>query len=257
MAVTKYTRDLDTDFGGAVNVGNLIADIHANVVITTALDNDRVDVDEGARTVDIWFKAALTAAEETELDTVVIANHDSTPGPPEVSHVEIDGGRVHSSPRPVAMKTYFTSVGDGDPSGTGATAAGPQMLIFNLSAGDSSKEIELFFNEDVLIKDGYVRYEGAPLGSSVSATGHAYGLLATALGVPDGTKVSAFVEKSALLGTGRDEFNTDDYGVLPKGASLKITVENSDGTGDADPAAAFKLIARIEMFRLTTVGTPQ
>jgi len=46
-------------------------------------------VDTDGDVIDIWFKDVLTTAEETELDTVVITNHDSTPSPSDAQPVSI------------------------------------------------------------------------------------------------------------------------------------------------------------------------
>jgi hypothetical protein len=241
MAVTEYSRSLSIVFGGSVNSGNLRSEIGANLNITTGMDdNAPVSVDAGADAVIMRFKNALPAGEELELDTVVIPAHDSTPSA-EPQMVQIDQSkeqRVYPSPRPKDRKTFFSSAGD-----SAAPGDGP-LLKFKMTPGDSEKSVDVSYLETVLIKDGYVVCQGAPFGSWVSAEMY----------TPDGlTKVGAFVVRSLMLGDAWMPFDTEDYGTLPTGYILRITVHNSDGTGDDDPAADFKVIARVEMFRMATV----
>ena len=159
--------------------------------------------------------------------------------------VEIVGQpRVHSTPRPDGMSTFFSSCSDSASEGSGL---GDKAALFNMAADDTEKSVDLTFNEEVRIKDGHVAHIDAPLGAMISAVGY----------TPDGeTAVAAFVVRAAILGTGWQVFDTEDYGTLPAGFRLRITVYNSTGTGGQDAPAAFKVAARVEMFRLLTVGVP-
>ena len=120
---------------------------------------------------------------------------------------------------------------------------GPK-LIFNMTAGDAEKHVDVMFNEAVLIKDGLCSYVNAPLGSTISAE----------IFLPDGeTKCGGFVKNACMLGTHWMPFDTEDYGVLPAGFIMRLTVKNASGAdGEADPSA-FQAIARVEMYRATTV----
>ncbi|MDP2726286.1 MAG: hypothetical protein Q8P59_01980, partial [Dehalococcoidia bacterium] len=125
-----------------------------------------------------------------------------------------------------------TDPGDGD------------LLIFKMLSTDSEKSIDISYKETILVKDGYIQCLGAPLGSWVSAT----------MWTPDGTtKAGAFVVRSLMLGDAFMPFDTEDYGTLPQGYRMRLTVHNSDGTGDQDPAADFKVVARVEMYRANTI----
>lgn len=164
---------------------------------------------------------------------------------PEPRDVNVVGQpRVHSTPRPPNMATYFSS---GDDKPTGEVGDGDALLIYNMAATDTEKSVDVSYSEDVKVKDGALLMEGAPLGATVCAT----------VWDPTGTtQVGAFVRRAAILGSGWYPFNTDDSGDLPAGYILRITVRNSDGTGDQEPAKAFKVAARVEMYRTTTVGAP-
>jgi len=241
MAVTEYTRSLSGAFGGSVNSGKLRAEIGANLNIVTGMDdNAPVSMDAGADTVTMRFKDALTTAEELELDTVVIPAHDSSPSQ-EPQVIQIDQSveqRVYPSPRPATHKTYFSSAGDVTDPGDGT------LLMFKMLSTDPEKSLDISYDETVLIKDGYITCQGAPLGSWVSAEMY----------TPDAvTKVGAFVVRSLMLGDAFMPFDTEDYGTLPATYKLRLTVHNADGTGDQDAAADFKVVARVEMYRVNTI----
>lgn len=142
-----------------------------------------------------------------------------------------------TTPRPLGTTTFFSGAGD-----NGSPANGPE-LMFNLSSTDTSKQIEIEFIEDVHMKDGVIRMENAPLGSYIDVE---------IVDPVDGV-VGAYLKKVPLLGTGRIDFNTDDQEIIQDGLKVRVTVYNSDGTGDKDAAAAFKVIGFFEMYRATTV----
>jgi hypothetical protein len=136
------------------------------------------------------------------------------------------------------MSTYFSSAGD-----TGGLSQGPK-LIFNMTSGDSEKHVDVSYSETVYIKDGLCSYVDAPLGSTISAE----------IFAPNGTtKAGGFVMNACMLGTQWMPFDTEDYGTLPAGYILRLTVKNSSGTGGEDAAASFKVIARVEAYRTVTV----
>lgn len=87
----SYPYDLSTYFGGAVNEASLKDEINDNVSITIhCADVGRVGDD-----VVVTFLAALSGAEQTALESVVIPAHDSSPTPEE--------------PRPVTVSPATTS----------------------------------------------------------------------------------------------------------------------------------------------------
>lgn len=73
IMTTIYTKSLTTDFGGTINESSLHAEIVAEGGITPNLSR----VERNGDVVDIVFDSALSAGEQTTLDTV-ISNHDSS-----------------------------------------------------------------------------------------------------------------------------------------------------------------------------------
>lgn len=245
MPATPYTYSIANDFpGGAVNGGRLSDEIKASA-ITIALDGVGGEGD----VLTITFKAALSAGDKTILDGDavgpaggLISAHNNAPSALEVQVVKLDPTaappKIHPSPRPTGMSTYFSSAGD-----TGGLSLGPK-LIFNMTDTDTEKSVDVSYNETVLVKDGLCSYVNAPLGSTISAEMYA----------PDGTtKVGGFVKNACMLGTHWMPFDTEDYGTLPATYKLRLTVKNSSGTNGEDAPANFKVIARVEMYRTTTV----
>jgi hypothetical protein len=245
MADKVYTYLIATDFGGALHAGNFDEAIRGSE-ITRSL---RGVSDDGEGNANVAFVGAGDLS-QADLDLLqgagyptvggLIAAHDSVVPPRNYGVVQIDQTteqRVYPSPRPADHKTYFSSAGDDTEPGDG------ELLIFDVKAADPVKVIDISYLEQVLIKDGYITCKGAPLGSTVSAEMY----------LPDGvTKVGAFVMRAAMLGDARMPFDTEDYGVMPAGIKLRMTVTNSDGTGEQEPAADFQVVARVEMYRLTT-----
>lgn len=72
----KYRYSLATNFGGKINLRKLHKEIEVSGGITkaiigvTQIDNDDIDVE---------FDLSLSTQEQTELETVVIPNHDNSP----------------------------------------------------------------------------------------------------------------------------------------------------------------------------------
>ena len=112
MAITKYTYNVTNDFpSGKVNIGILQAEIQSSSIVTAI---DRIDSADGSvslgvltgGTIDIWFKAALSAGDKTILDGDttgpcggLIASHDNSPTPEDVAPVKID-----NIPRVIGIK---------------------------------------------------------------------------------------------------------------------------------------------------------
>lgn len=120
-------------------------------------------------------------------------------------------------------------------------ATGPE-LIFNLVAGDAYKDVTVTYNELVYIKDGYLIYQSAPLGAK----------LTVAVLAPNDQLIAHFCKNVLFFGDGFIPLDTEDRGELPPGFKMKLTVHNSDGLNGKDPASAFKVVGRIEMYRGTT-----
>lgn len=141
--------------------------------------------------------------------------------------------RTTASPRPDNTHTVFMGVGDNSGYGLG------NRLIFNMTAIDVSKSIDNCFDEDVYIKDGIIITKDAPLGSYIEF-----------LMYDNQDNLAAkYCEKVNLLGTQRIDLNSEDTALFPQGFKLKTHVCNSDGTNGQDAAAAFQVIANLEMYR--------
>lgn len=151
--------------------------------------------------------------------------------------------KVWSSSKPHGTVTYFTGVGD-DVDSNPQVIGGGAELIFNLSANDSIKTVDIEFTEDVWIKDGYALMDQLPpLGAymNVFVVHPTYGI------------VGSFGRKIWLVGGGEVVLNTDDRSMMAEGLILRVEIHNSDGIGYHDPAAAFIVTGRIELFRANTV----
>lgn len=118
MTDTKYTYSKATDFGGSVLLSNLFDEIEASSITTQI--NKTLTVVNGD-TVDIWFKAALSAGEKTTLDNDaspaggLIAAHDSAPpNPPNLVDIngvdsDADGNLMTVSTLPAGSETVKIS----------------------------------------------------------------------------------------------------------------------------------------------------
>lgn len=118
MTDTKYTYSKATDFGGSILLSNLFDEIEASSITTQI--NKTLTVVNGD-TVDIWFKAALSAGEKTTLDNDaspaggLIAAHDSAPpNPPNLvdlnnAQIDADGTLVTSVIPPSGSETIKIS----------------------------------------------------------------------------------------------------------------------------------------------------
>lgn len=146
--------------------------------------------------------------------------------------------RVYSSPRPLDTRTYFSSCGD-----TAAGLGEGPELIFNMLVVDTYKEITISYNELVYIKDGYLIYQSAPLGAK----------LTVAVLAPNDEVVAHFCKNVFFFGHGFIPLDTEDRGELPAGFKLKVIIYNSNGLAGRDPAAAFQVVGRLEMYRAITV----
>lgn len=169
MADTKYTFSVSTDFPNQKVSGSRLTSEIANSNIIYALGSITTTGD----VCDIWFKNALSAAEETTLSGVV-ANHDGV-------YVEEDAptmsdGRpiVRADTRPIDTQTYFTMAGD-----TASGIGDGTRLVWDFSndddiisegelgyvSGMKTKSLELSFADPIYLKDGTIYFFNAPWGS--------------------------------------------------------------------------------------------
>lgn len=157
------------------------------------------------------------------------------------AHRDADGKmKVYPTRRPEGTTTFFTGAGDDMTDPLNPIIGGGDVMDFDMTTSDASKEVALVFSEDVHIKDGYAIFENAPFGSYYDIE----------VWHPIAGKQSSFACRCPMLGSGMYSMDSDDVAVLPKDMILKIRITNST------PAAAFKVCGRLEMFRATTYIAP-
>lgn len=231
MSLTKY------DYAKETHLVLLSQEIEAST-ITIALDR----IDYEPTTTSVWFKAALATGEAAILDSIVAAHDkDSYVAPQEkitaelVRQEENDANipYVYSSARPMNHYSYFSSVGDSVGIGDG------NQLFFNLTAGDVSKTVDITYNEHVYLKDGLIMCTDAPFGALVDIDIYhpVFGFL-----LSFGKKVPVYGNFPIML-------NTEDRASVPPGLIVRVTVFNSDGQDGRDPASAFRVFGRLELYR--------
>ncbi len=139
MAATKYTYSISGDFPNqAVNPSSLSAEILASAIIT-ALDFINV----AGNNCDIWFKAELSAGDETILDGVVAAHQ----GTPTTANANTDDGRarVYNTVRPWGTRIMYMGQSDdiSDPTKIGG---GPVNKMVHTIGGDDPQSLYIDFN---------------------------------------------------------------------------------------------------------------
>ena len=162
MADTKYTYTISTAFPtGKVAPDRLTNEIQISAIVTAL---SKIDVDEVADICDIWFKDALSAEDQTTLNTIV-ANHSGEPLAPPATEVNLEGARfdkdgkqvIVPTPAPNGSFTWYTSRGDVlDPVGRGA---GTEARITYAATETGIKTVELQFAESVYIHDGEINWK--------------------------------------------------------------------------------------------------
>lgn len=236
MNLTKY------DYIKSAHVGLLTDEIDASDIVTAHAYN----VVDGS-TLSVWFKDALSISDKLILDGIV-AVHDETAYVAPTKSVQASFMReeddskipfVYASPRPMNHYSYFTSCGDG-PSGLGTG----DRLLFDMATTDSLKTIDVQFNEHTYLKDGLIMCKNAPFGAVIDidiihpSAGY---LLSFGRGIP-------------AYGDFPINLNTEDRASVPAGLIIRVTVHNSTGVDGDDPAAAFKVFGRLEMYRPKPAG---
>jgi len=104
--MNPYPYDLDTYFGSTVNEAKLRDEINANTNITVHCS----DVGLLGTDVVVTFLAALATGEQTELETVVIPAHDSTPTPADTQPVSISNKPDVQIRKPDGSRAYIFGV---------------------------------------------------------------------------------------------------------------------------------------------------
>lgn len=244
--MAKYTYSIANDtLNGKVELGQLQNEIGASAIIT-AIDYCQAEGD----VLDIWFKAALSAGDETILNGVVSAHDGIVIHEPALVHLDSPSTTEDGVPivlataKPENHYTCFQGAGD-SPTHIGRGL----KCIFRLADTDTEISKDFTFNEDIYIKDGYMITKNAPMGASVDID-----IVQPGTGYIVGT----FGREIPVFGSGWFPLNTNDRGKLPQGIIMRVTVHNANGSDDEDPAAAFSLAGRFETYRPTwgVNGTP-
>jgi hypothetical protein len=249
MADIFYTYSIATYFPSGIDLDNLTTEIQSSNITRSlrSITSDSTNLTVTFVGSDALAQSDLDLLQGASFPTPggIIAAHNPiaiiTPDVVSINGMTFaDDGRqaTYTSPRPMGgYSSYFTGAGDDLAVGDG------NKLILHLLSTDATKYVEASFNEEVLIKDGFVVFRGAPFGSTVSA----------AVYHPTYGKIGGFVNRAPIIGSTFIHFNTDDYGVMPIGTSMRITVDNSSGLNGEDPPADFVVAARVEMYRTVTV----
>lgn len=136
--------------------------------------------------------------------------------------------RVYASCRPLNTYTVFHGGGDNG-----------NLLLFNLSSSDVNKEVDLTYTSGVWIKDGYIISKNAPFGAKLNVD----------IVHPVNGVIRSYCKDVPIFGDGWFPLDTEDRAFIPSGLILRVTITNSSGTNGEDPATAFKVAGRLEMFR--------
>jgi len=163
----KYTYSISNDFPNQkVNPTGLTNAIR-NATITVALDYINTDNDD----CDVWFKLALSGAEETTLSGVVAAHTaapmSSDPAPVTLGDELRDRSgklRIHQTSRALGTGTCWMGVGDDccDPHNVGGGE--PMTFDYNTASGTTTltKYIDYnCINNETWLHEGYITWKNA------------------------------------------------------------------------------------------------
>jgi len=223
------------------NIAQLSNEITAST-ITVALES----ITSNNLDILISFKAALSAEEQLVLD-ILVADHV----PEEVQDPDIVKMSSRHMPEDDTLVVYATTIPMGHHvcfQGSGDTdtviGAGEKMAI-HMTSRDTSKTVDITFNENVYIKDGYMITRDAPFGASIDID----------IVHPTGALIMKLAAKVPVFGTGWFPLDTDGRALLPKGIIMRVTLHNSDGGTEVgqstieQPPADFWLSGRFELYR--------
>lgn len=143
--------------------------------------------------------------------------------------------KVYSSPRPFGTSTYFSGAGD-----TATERGAGERILFKLLTTDTVKIIDITYNSDVYLKDGYMISELAPFGAYMDVE-----VVHPLAGV-----VGVFCKKVPIFSSFPIPLDTEDRALIPAGLIIRISIYNSNGILPQDPPGAFKVAGRIETYRI-------
>ncbi len=176
MVATKYTYEIATNFpNGKIDSPRLTQEIQQSSIVTAL---DRIDTADGY--CDVWFKAALSAGDETTLDGdaspastgSLIGDHSGEPLPSIVETsdgvpiVHIEGPSDPQDKKPIIVMspategwgTWITGAADDD--GYQTRGDGEQFRLDFVSAEiPATKTVDYPFIENIEIHDGQVSWE--------------------------------------------------------------------------------------------------
>lgn len=144
--------------------------------------------------------------------------------------------QVISSPKPLGNDIFFSGRGDGSNPGDGT------KMIFKMLSTDTSKFVDIEYDEKIYHQSVKIIYSNVPLGAYIDID-----VLSGA------TVVASFVKGYLLHDTGVISLEGEDKSLINNSLKLRITVFNSDGTGDEDAAADFKVAVNFKFYRSTTI----
>ena len=211
---------------GGYKLTELQAEITADATIVPSCNS----ITASGTAIALDFAAALSAGEETQLDTV-ISNH--TPSADVVDAAvlltsESSGDKlaIHESSRPQIEGKFFHTywTGSGDDMTTPAIGEGTILNVDVLST-DTEKSVDVQFHKDfgdVYLHEGYIQWENAGWGDCVCVE-----VYATATPLQQSTDLDYTIDASVKIryaaggaGTGTDGLNGDP-----------VWVPNVAGTG--------------------------
>lgn len=228
MAATNYQKSITTDFTGLLPIyskpdeDRLSKEINDSS-ITIALDYIGVSGD----TVDIWFKDALSAGEQTTLSSICAAH---TGEPLYLEEVKTPDNRKVVAPSVFRETLTPCYQGEGDDVSNGNRYGGTAMKL-DLPTGGSGY-VEWQFINPISIAGGELIYDGAVLGAKLD------------------------FDVIAPASPATNNPGAGDYDKVSIGGGINVFVPNGSGTGDWDLNLSEKLNANVEFTKVVPVPAP-
>ena len=126
----------------------------------------------------------------------------------------------------MANPTHFTGSGDTQTIGAGI------RFLSNVTASDTSIQVDISFSEDIWINKGTIGFKNAPFGAYINAD----------VIHPTEGKISCFANKIPLLGSHYIEIKPKYEALLKTGLTLRVTVYNSTGMDGQEPRGGAPMV---------------